>query len=148
PRKYRKDAAATKLVTKLMTPRADANLVISFFPAKVKKRNTFLFSPLLRREILSSKPTIGDYIVVYVTSPSPELAEMLESVRFPFIAYGFDREGVVGSVTYKKPSQDGFLSDLLGCKGVIANAGFSLISEALHLQKPYLAIPVAHQFEQ
>ncbi|MEK7511613.1 MAG: glycosyltransferase family protein, partial [Patescibacteria group bacterium] len=31
---------------------------------------------------------------------------------------------------------------------VIANAGFTLISEALFLRKPYLAWPVAGQFEQ
>ena len=31
---------------------------------------------------------------------------------------------------------------------MIANAGFSLVSEALHLGKPYLALPVRHQFEQ
>lgn len=30
PRQYRRDAAATKLVTRLMTPHADAYLVISF----------------------------------------------------------------------------------------------------------------------
>jgi uncharacterized protein (TIGR00661 family) len=148
PREYRKDAAATKIVTKLMTPRADANLVISFFPAEIKKKNTFLFAPLLRQEILSAKPTVGDYVLVYVTSPSPRLAEMLQQVRCPFVAYGFDREGAVGNVVFKKPSLDGFMRDLVGCKGVIANAGFSLISEALHLGKPYLAVPVAHQFEQ
>jgi len=28
---------------------------------------------------------------------------------------------------------EGFLQDLAGCKAVIANAGFSLVSEALHL---------------
>ena len=43
---------------------------------------------------------------------------------------------------------DGFLHDLAGAKAVIANAGFSLVSEALHLGKPYLAIPVKNQFEQ
>jgi UDP:flavonoid glycosyltransferase YjiC (YdhE family) len=43
---------------------------------------------------------------------------------------------------------DGFLSDLAGCKAIIANAGFSLVSEALHLGKPYLAVPVKNQFEQ
>jgi UDP:flavonoid glycosyltransferase YjiC (YdhE family) len=31
---------------------------------------------------------------------------------------------------------------------VIANAGFSLLTEALHLGKPYLPVPVKHQFEQ
>src|SRR5947209_9517231 len=43
---------------------------------------------------------------------------------------------------------EGFLRDLAGASAVIANAGFSLVSEALHLGKPYLAIPVQHQFEQ
>jgi len=50
PRKYQRDAAAAKLVTRLMTPHADAYLVISFFTAPVKKRNTFLFPPLLRQK--------------------------------------------------------------------------------------------------
>jgi UDP-N-acetylglucosamine:LPS N-acetylglucosamine transferase len=30
----------------------------------------------------------------------------------------------------------------------VANAGFSLMTEALHLGKPFLAIPIKHQFEQ
>jgi len=122
--------------------------VISFFPAEVTKKNTFVFPPLLRQEVLSAKQVGGDYVLVYVTSPSPELAQMLEQVRCPFVAYGFGREGKIGNVTYKKPSLDGFMQDLVGCKGIVANAGFSLISEALYLSKPYLAIPVAHQFEQ
>ena len=37
---------------------------------------------------------------------------------------------------------------MAGCKAVIANAGFSLVSEALYLGKPYLAVPVKNQFEQ
>lgn len=148
PRQYRRDAAATKLVAKLMTPRADAYLVISFFPATVKKKNTFLFSPLLRQEVLDSTPATGDFVLIYVTSPSPKLIEILKRVRCNFVAYGFGREGQDGNIIFKKPTLDGFLADLVGCKAVIANSGFSLISEALHLGKPYLAIPVAHQFEQ
>ncbi len=148
PKEYRRDAAATKIVAKLMTPRANAYLVISFFPAKLRKKNTFLFSPLLRQEVLEAKPTVGEYVVVYVTSPAPKLADMLKHVREKFVAYGFGREGVEGNVTFKRPSQQGFLADLAGAKAVIANSGFSLISEALHLGKPYLAIPVVHQFEQ
>src|SRR5258708_2356216 len=34
PRGYRRDIAAVKLLTKLMTPRADAYIVLSFFPAQ------------------------------------------------------------------------------------------------------------------
>ena len=37
---------------------------------------------------------------------------------------------------------------LLRAQAIIANAGFSLVTEALHLGKPYLAVPVRNQFEQ
>lgn len=148
PKQYRRDAAAAKIVTKLMTPRANAYLVISFFKAPVRKRNTFLFPPLLRQEILSATPSEGDHALVYVTSPNPALAKLLTSVRCRFIAYGFGREGVEGNVTFKKPSLDGFFSDLVSAHAIIANSGFSLVTEALHLGKPYLAVPVSHQFEQ
>ena len=148
PRHFRRDAAAVKLVTRLIIPRASVYLVTSFFSARVRKRNTFLFPPILRKEILEAKPYAGDHVLVYVTSPSRDLARMLKQVRCRFIAYGFDREGQEGNVVFKKPSMDGFLNDLAGCKAIIANAGFSLVSEALHLGKPYLAVPVEHQFEQ
>ncbi len=148
PRQYRRDAAATKVVTQLMTPRANAYLVISFFTAPIRKRNTFLFPPLLRQQILDATPTERDHILVYVTSPAPELAALLGSVRASFIAYGFGREGTEKNITFKKPSLDGFFADLVSARAVIANSGFSLVTEALHLAKPYLAVPVSHQFEQ
>jgi uncharacterized protein (TIGR00661 family) len=148
PRKYRRDAAAAKLVTRLMTPRADAYLVISFFTAPVREKRTFLFPPLLRQEILQTTPTQGDHVLVYVTSPAPGLAKLLSSVRCRFVAYGFGREGHDGNILYKKPSLAGFFADLTSAQAIIANSGFSLVTEALHLGKPYLAVPVSHQFEQ
>ncbi len=126
PKQYRGDAAAAKLVTRLMTPHANAYLVISFFTAPIRKRNTFLFPPLLRQEIVDATPTQGDHVLVYVTSPAPALS----------------------NICYKKPSLDGFFADLISASAIIANSGFSLVTEALHLSKPYLAVPVSHQFEQ
>jgi uncharacterized protein (TIGR00661 family) len=148
PRQYRRDAAAAKLVTRLMTPHADAYLVISFFEAPVKKRNTFLFPPLLRQEILRATPTQGEHVLVYVTSPAPVLAKVLSAVRGRFVAYGFGKGGEEGNIVYKKPSVDGFMEDLTSAKAIVANSGFSLVTEALHLGKPYCAVPVKHQFEQ
>lgn len=148
PREHRADAAATKIVVRMMVPHADAYLVTSFFTAKAKRRNTFLFHPILRESVLQAKPTTGEQVLVYVTSPAPALAKILAGVRCRFVAYGFGREGQDGNVLYKKPSVDGFMQDLINAKAVVANAGFSLVTEALHLGKPYLAIPVEHQFEQ
>ncbi|HKD81305.1 MAG TPA: glycosyltransferase family protein [Candidatus Angelobacter sp.] len=148
PRGYRRDVATVKLVTRMMTPWADAYFVLSFFPAAATKRNTFVFPPIVRQEVLSTTPRSGDYALVYVTSPAKDLAALLKQVRYKFIAYGFGLEGQQGNVLFKKPSMDGFLRDLAGAAAVIANAGFSLVSEALYLGKPYLAVPVSRQFEQ
>jgi uncharacterized protein (TIGR00661 family) len=148
PKEFRRDAAAAKLVCRMMTPRADASLVTSFFTPHVKNSKTFVFPPILRKEILDAKPTEGESVLVYVTSPAPALAKILAGVRCDFIAYGFGREEREGNIVFKKPSMDGFLKDLIHAKAIIANAGFSLVTEALHLAKPYLAVPVAHQFEQ
>jgi uncharacterized protein (TIGR00661 family) len=148
PRHFRRDAAAARLVTRLMTPHARAYLVTSFFEAPTRRKNTFLFPPILRSEVLAIKPTPGEHVLVYVTSPSPDLAKLLKQVRAKFVAYGFGLEGQDGNILFKKPSMESFLSDLAGCKAIIANAGFSLVSEALHLGKPYLAVPVKNQFEQ
>lgn len=148
PKEYRREAAAAKLVTRCMTPGADAYIAISIFDAPVRKKNTFVFPPIVRREVLAARPTIGDHVVVYVTSPSPELMKLLRSVCARFVCYGFNREGDDGNLTFKQPSMRGFLEDLVTAKAVIANSGFSLVSEALHLEKPYLAVPVKRQFEQ
>src|SRR5262249_14056051 len=148
PSHHRRDAAAARLVTRLMTPHAQAYLVTSFFPARVKRRNTFLFPPILRSEVLATKPYAADHVLVYVTSPSPDLVKLLKTVRARFVAYGFGKEGPDGNVLFKKPSMESFLNDLAGCQAIVANAGFSLVSEALYLSKPYLAVPVRNQFEQ
>ena len=148
PRQCRRDAAVAKIVIKFMVPRADAYLTTSFFPARVTRPNTYVFPPVLRESVLNARPTTGEHVLVYVTAPAPRLARMLAGVRREFIAYGFNREGRQGNIVYRKPSSDGFLADLTTAHAIIANAGFSLVTEALHLGKPYLAIPVAHQFEQ
>jgi len=65
-----------------------------------------------------------------------------------FVVYGSGQEGVRGNLQFKAFSSDGFLRDLAACRSVIATAGFTLISEALYLGKPYLAMPMHGQFEQ
>lgn len=148
PKECRRDASAAKLVIKFMVPRAGAYLATSFFSATVTKPHTFLFPPILRESVLKARPTTGKHVLVYVTAPAPRLAQMLAGMNREFIAYGFNREGRQGNIVYKKPSGDGFLADLIAADAIIANAGFSLVTEALHLGKPYLAVPVEHQFEQ
>jgi uncharacterized protein (TIGR00661 family) len=148
PKKYKTDAVAAKTVTRLMLHSTKACLVISFYETEVTNKKTLLFPPILRDEVLNAKVTERDFILVYVTNPFKGLIDILKTINKKFVVYGYNRDGREKNLTFKMPSHDGFLSDLAKSEGVIANAGFTLITESLHLQKPYLALPVAGQFEQ
>lgn len=148
PPRYRADAAACRLLVRMMTPFATHYLVTSFFRAPSTRRNSEIVAPILRQRILDARSTFDGPVLVYVTTPAPQLIRLLSSVRAEFIAYGFHREGREGNILFKTPSFESFFDDLVGARAILANAGFSLISEALHLGKPYLAMPVQKQFEQ
>lgn len=47
-----------------------------------------------------------------------------------------------GNLQFKNFNEDEFYRDLASCRAVITNGGFSLMTEALYLQKPILSVPV------
>ena len=94
-------------------------------------------------------PSAQGYHLVYVTSEYGSLIETLR--KFPherFLVYGYNRNETAGNLQFKEFSTAGFLADLAACNSVIATAGYTLMSEAMFLQKPYLAFPMRGQFEQ
>jgi uncharacterized protein (TIGR00661 family) len=143
------DASVTKTIIRAMVPRPDVSLATTFYFGETTNDRTFLFPPILRREVLDREPADGRHVLVYLTSGFESLLDELRNFsRESFLVYGYDRSDQVGPMTFKPFSKDGFLDDLAAAKAVIATAGFTLISEALHLRKPYLAMPMQGQFEQ
>ena len=148
PKKYKQQAFAAKVVIRLMIFNTKAYLVTAFAKTEVTNKKTFLFPPILRKEILETKTMEGDYILIYLTSKFQGLMDILKNIDKKFIVYGFDQDKQEKNLIFKKTSRESFLKDLANCEGIIANAGFTLVTESLYLKKPYLAIPVVRQFEQ
>lgn len=148
PLKYAHEAIVAMLVTRLMIFKAQEYIITSFFPANITEPRTIIVPPIVRREVLEQKSLHGDYIIVYVTNQVDNLSEKLGRIKCRFIIYGLKHRPKFGNIQYRDFDSDLFLHDLAGAKAVLANAGFSLISEALYLRKPYLAVPAAKQFEQ
>jgi len=147
------DWRMTKAIIKAKIPTARHYLITSFFDAPTRLERTTVVPPILRQEILDATPSEGDHILVYQTSDSfSGLADQLRAIDLPFRIYGLrrdiDADVVDENMTFRPFSEAGFIDDLASCKGVIASAGFTLVGEALHLGKPYLATPVRGQFEQ
>ncbi len=149
PPKRKKEAKRIRRLIRLMIPWPSVSLVIALNSGKIKNDRTFLFSPIVSHDVLRLKPEQNDHTLVYLTSGYDSLLPVLKTYgREKFLVYGYDRDVVDNNLHFKKASRDGFIHDLASAKSVIATAGFTLISESLHLQKPYLAMPMNGQFEQ
>jgi uncharacterized protein (TIGR00661 family) len=149
PSKIKKDALITETIIRAMVPKPWVSLVTSFHIGKLKNNHTFLFPAILRESVLQLTSTDKDHLLVYLTSGFDSLIDLLKSYsRERFIVYGYNKDITEGNLQFREFSKLGFLQDLASCKGVIATAGFTLISEALYLGKPYLAFPMEGQFEQ
>jgi uncharacterized protein (TIGR00661 family) len=149
PSEWELDQAVTKNIIRAMVPRPDVSLVTAFLFGETRNDRTFLFPPILRREVLELDPEPGDHVLVYVTSAFASLlTELRRFGRERFHVFGYDRSEQDGVLAFQPFSKQGFLRSLATAKAVIGTAGFTLISESLYLQKPYLALPMRGQFEQ
>ncbi|MDP2142340.1 MAG: glycosyltransferase family protein [Gammaproteobacteria bacterium] len=149
PKHLRRDQRITEAIIRMMVPAPDVALATTFFQGPVKNDRTFLFPPILRWEVQSLHPTDNGYHLVYLTSGYDTLIETLR--QFPderFVVYGYNKAQVDDNLQFRAFSTMGFLKDLAAARSVIATAGFTLMSEAIYLQKPYLAFPMHGQFEQ
>jgi uncharacterized protein (TIGR00661 family) len=143
------EALVTETVIRAMVPRPDLSLVTTFWFGEVENERTLLFPPILRREVLEAEPSEEEHVLVYFTRGFDSFFARLQDLPADrFVVYGTDREGEEGNLLFRPPSREGFLADLASARAVIATAGFTLITESFHLGKPYLALPMAGQFEQ
>lgn len=130
---------------------ARAYVVLSFFDVPVKKDSVMAVPPVVRQPVMDMRPTEGSHIVMYSTAGQApdELAHMLNTFSGQeFHVYGYGRTDTLGSCIFKARSTEGFLADVAGSKGVVASAGFSLLSECMHFRKKLLVLPLDGQYEQ
>ncbi len=150
PRKYSRDKLKAEGVVRSFIILPQKYLITSYFYPEIKNSDKVsIFPPILRNEILNLESVKGGHVLVYQTSTSnSKLIEVLKKVDENFIIYGFDFEKVDENLIFREFNEDQFFKDLGTCKAVLANGGFTLISESIYLKKPILSIPVKGQFEQ
>ncbi|MYM62185.1 MJ1255/VC2487 family glycosyltransferase [Pseudomaricurvus sp. HS19] len=92
-----------------------------------------------------------EVILVYLGFEAPEAVLQLlhQCPDTRFVYYGkFAGPSEEGNVSLRPLSVEGFRKDLHRCRGVVCNAGFELVSEALQLGKKVLVKPLQGQMEQ
>lgn len=149
PAHLRRERWLTQRIIAAMVPKPDVALATTFLQGPVTNSRTFLFPPILRSEVGGRRPSSLDFHLVYVTGEYDTLIDTLRQIpQHRFIVYGYNRNETSGNLQFKEFSSAGFLDDVAACESIIATAGFTLMSEAMYLHKPYLAFPMRGQFEQ
>lgn len=143
----------TKSIVKSKLPGAFHYLITTFFYPDVRKERTTLAPSILRPDILQAKSEQGDHLLVYQTmTTNTALIDQLKASGVECRIYGFRRDLTSdvrdGNLLFRPFSEAGFIDDLRTARGVVGGGGFTLMSEAVYLRKPFLSVPVEGQFEQ
>ncbi len=146
PKKYYADYMIAKTVVANFVSKADHFIITSFSNPKIKEPNTTIVPPVIREEVKRLLPSEGHKVLVYLTRENQNVINILKQLNEEFVVFGYNVNRTENNLEFKE--RDFFLDELKHCKGIIATAGFTLMSEALYLKKPYLALPLKGQFEQ
>lgn len=141
-----------RLAVENMVPGADHYFVTTIAWAPVCKVRTSLHAPIVRPEVLAERRRAadGDHLACYFNDKADarERVRELAQVGVDVHLWGASREMSSGRVTCMGHDPAGFPRDLATSAAVVGGAGFTLLSEAIALRKPVLAVPFAGQGEQ
>ncbi|TVR42198.1 MAG: glycosyl transferase [Cryomorphaceae bacterium] len=112
----------------------------------------FAFPPIIRSRVRNAPVGRGEHFLVYLPSYSDlQIIRTLRQVRgLKWVVYSkrATRTEYYGHITIRPLQESGFVADMATCRGMLCNAGFGTTSEALHIGKKMLVIPMKKQYEQ
>lgn len=112
----------------------------------------FIFTPVIRQDILDALPTDLGYITVYLPSYcEPQLLRLFEQfsdIRFEIFCGQIQQPKRKGHISLLPVDKDNFSKSLINCTGLITGGGFETPAEAIHLGKKIMTIPIRSQYEQ
>jgi uncharacterized protein (TIGR00661 family) len=117
-----------------------------------KKYDDFIFTPIVKKEILQAEPADKNYVTVYLPSYcEPQLTTIFQSIQhcqFQIFCRGINQPKITGNITFLPINKPFFNKSLIHCTGIITGGGFETPAEALQLGKKIMAIPIRSQYEQ
>lgn len=110
-----------------------------------------IYTPIIRKKVREHYSLQGNYYTVYLPSYSDKrIAKFLSS--FPQIQWEVFSKEITAPVVKENirfyPIGENFVKSMAESKGVLCGAGFETPSEALHLKKKLIVVPMKGQYEQ
>jgi len=150
PKESRSELYLLLFFTKLTSLRASRLLALSFRPmSSLPDGKLVVVPPLLRREVLQTDASQGDYLHGYMVNSgfSEEVIDWHEKHPELPLHFFWDKKNaekttkVDDCLSFHTLDDELFLQYMAGCKGYATTAGFESVCEAMYLGKPVLMIP-------
>ena len=117
-----------------------------------EKYDSFIHPPIIKDEIIQAEPKNLNHVTVYLPSFHKGCLEKafnkLPDLEFHWFLNEVEFKHTIGNINYYPVNQKQFNQSLISCQGIITGGGFETPSEALHLGKKILSIPVRNHYEQ
>jgi uncharacterized protein (TIGR00661 family) len=117
-----------------------------------RQYDDFILTPVIKSVIWNARLFNGDHITVYLPSYCDgeirKFFRKLTSYRFQVFSKEVKIQTRQGHLTFIPVSKERFNESLIHCVAIVCGAGFETPSEALHLKKKIMAIPIKGQYEQ
>jgi uncharacterized protein (TIGR00661 family) len=112
----------------------------------------FIYSPIIKEQVLSANPTNRGHISVYLSHYSDEVVasylNLLPNQLFHLFSKQAKTVHRLANIIYMPINHALFTESMINATGVITGAGFETPAEALYLNKKLLCIPIRGQYEQ
>lgn len=112
----------------------------------------FIFSPVIKEDILQATPSNRGYITVYLPSYCDQQLKTTFSqfTDHQFEIFSHQKKQITreGNITFYPVGKNEFNRSLVNCHGIITGGGFETPAEALYLKKKIMSIPIQGQYEQ
>jgi len=124
----------------------------SYIGLHFESYDDFIFSPIIKDNIIAANPSNEGHISVYLSHYSDDVVvnalNKCKDIPFQVFSKKVKATEQRGNVTLMPISNEGFNNSMITSAGVITGAGFETPAEALYLGKKLLCLPIRGQYEQ
>ncbi|MBG9375891.1 glycosyl transferase [Panacibacter sp. DH6] len=117
-----------------------------------ERYDDFIFSPVLKKNILHAQPADNGHVTVYLPHYADEVItahlRQIKDMRFQVFSKQVTHPQREGNIDILPVDNHNFTKSMISSTGVITGAGFETPAEALYLGKKLMCIPIKGQYEQ
>ena len=124
----------------------------SYIGLHFKQYDDFIFSPIIKDDILKAEVVDKGHVTVYLSHYSDGVVlqnlRACKDVCFEVFSKTKQQKQTIENVTFLPISNTAFNQSMITAHGVITGAGFETPAEALYMGKRLMCLPIRGQYEQ